>query len=568
MNRVVLILSLVGVSSCWGQLTSDQKLVDFQDLASLYAKQYAPYQWKMQAFGYSLFNLGSWLDRVRKSANDLEFYEIMAEYVASLNDAHSVYTNPSDFFADLRFRCDIYDGKVLIDDIDRTALPSDKYPFAIGDEVVMVDNRTTGDYIKDFSQFFSDANPGSTTRDAAGLIPIRIQQFDPMAETLADTATVVIRHAGSLQTYIVPWVKSGTPLSQNGPVPTPHKAGQHGQRAQQSVSSDPNRDPKPYLRALRYLQVMRLARKRMVLGFDALPPVFALPPSFQQRLGNGGDFFFTGTYKSGSRTIGYIRIPDFDLQGDFTNVDSAEVSFDIEIAYMQQNTDGLVVDVMRNPGGFGCYAEDLMSRLATKPFHGLNLELRPLIADVQAYAQAIQDAQAFGEPDWVVTVLKAFQAQVNKAYDQGGLTGQIPACGFGTSRAPNIDVTGKLAIYDKPVLLLTDEFSASAADFFAAMFQDAQRGKIFGMRTMGAGGSVSDGNPVGYYSEGLASVTQTLGVRAHPVITADYPAAPFIENIGVRPDIQSDYMTVSNLNNQGKDYVAAFTSAILTMIGK
>jgi hypothetical protein len=88
------------------------------------------------------------------------------------------------------------------------------------------------------------------------------------------------------------------------------------------------------------------------------------------------------------------------------------------------------------------------------------------------------------------------------------------------------------------------------------------------MRTMGAGGSVSDGNPAGYYSEGLASVTQTLGVRANPVITKDYPPAPLIENIGVRPDIQNDYMTKSNLLNKGQDFVTAFTNAILAQIGK
>jgi hypothetical protein len=115
---------------------------------------------------------------------------------------------------------------------------------------------------------------------------------------------------------------------------------------------------------------------------------------------------------------------------------------------------------------------------------------------------------------------------------------------------------------------LTDLFSASAAELFASMFQDAQRGKNFGTRTMGAGGVVSDGNPAGYYSEGQASVTQGLIIRENPVTVAGYPTAPLYENIGVQADIQSDYMTTSNLLNGGADYVNAFTAAILAMIGK
>jgi len=136
------------------------------------------------------------------------------------------------------------------------------------------------------------------------------------------------------------------------------------------------------------------------------------------------------------------------------------------------------------------------------------------------------------------------------------------------TRPPNRDASGKLAIYSKPVLLLTDLFSASAAELFASMFQDAQRGKNFGTRTMGAGGVVADGNPAGYYSEGQASVTYGLVTRQNSASVAGYPTSNLYENIGVQADIENDYMTTSNLLNNGADYVKAFTAAILGMIGK
>ena len=46
--------------------------------------------------------------------------------------------------------------------------------------------------------------------------------------------------------------------------------------------------------------------------------------------------------------------------------------------------------------------------------------------------------------------------------------------------------------------------------------------------------------------------------------TAEFPLAPYIENIGVRPDIPFDYMTGTNLMTAGAPFVQAFTQAIVT----
>jgi peptidase S41-like protein len=168
----------------------------------------------------------------------------------------------------------------------------------------------------------------------------------------------------------------------------------------------------------------------------------------------------------------------------------------------------------------------------------------------------------------VIEILQQQTRYVEKAYEGGGLTGPIPICQLGATRAPNTNSSGKLAIYDKPILMLTDLFSASAAELFASMFQDAKRGPIYGTRTMGAGGVVSDGNPAGYYSEGFSSVTYGLVIRENPITVAGYPTAPLYENIGVQADVQNDYMTKSNLLSGGAGFVSGFTTQILTMIGK
>ena len=102
----------------------------------------------------------------------------------------------------------------------------------------------------------------------------------------------------------------------------------------------------------------------------------------------------------------------------------------------------------------------------------------------------------------------------------------------------------------------------SAADAFAATIQDNGRGALLGWRTMGAGGNVV-GWEAGSYSLGSITVTESLMNRKNPVVTSEYPAAPYVENIGVRPEIEVDYMTHDNLVQNGKPFVDAFVAEMV-----
>ena len=55
-------------------------------------------------------------------------------------------------------------------------------------------------------------------------------------------------------------------------------------------------------------------------------------------------------------------------------------------------------------------------------------------------------------------------------------------------------------------------------------------------------------------------------VRNEQVYTADFPTTSYIENVGVRPNIEVDYMTEANLTDNGKAFVDAFTAAILDLL--
>ena len=139
---------LLAASTLMAQLTPEQKSIDLQTIASLYAKQYAAYEWKRDNLGFDLFDLRPWLERARQTKTDLEYLDLVAEYTASLQDIHSYYAVNSDFAADLHLYTDIYDGKVLIEQINRAYLPARTFDFAVGDEIVQFDGKPVAEVLR------------------------------------------------------------------------------------------------------------------------------------------------------------------------------------------------------------------------------------------------------------------------------------------------------------------------------------------------------------------------------------------------------------------------------------
>src|SRR5258708_10277272 len=188
-----LLLFAASAMSCLAQLGADQKLIDFQVLAGLFAKNYGAYEWKRDAVKFDLYNVAPWITRINNSKSDLEFYEICAEYVTGLKAVHVEFFVPSDFQATLGFVVDIYDGKYLIDTIDRTVLDAKAFPFQIGDELISVDGKSAQDLVDYISQFQSFGEVRPTSRYSAVLITNRIQSVIPRAAEIGDKASVVVR---------------------------------------------------------------------------------------------------------------------------------------------------------------------------------------------------------------------------------------------------------------------------------------------------------------------------------------------------------------------------------------
>ena len=566
----------LSAGALFAQLTPDQRLLDFQNLSALFAKRYGPYDWKKQALGFDLFNVKPWLDRVRAARDDLEFYEIEAEYVASLADSHSALSTPSSLIADLGIGVDLYDGLALIESVNRTLLPASRFPFTTGDELVSVNGRSVEDWIQLIAKWTGSGNPAAARRIAAALIPHQPQEVIPRAVELGDTAEVVIRRAnGDLQTYTLPWTKSGAPVRVVGPVPLPKFAARPREAGAapgnpmvperlETLSLPANN---PLLAPIGWAADEDGSPRRLLLGFGARTPVFrsGLPASFVQRLGrSASDYHFSGTYQANGLTIGLLRVPGFAPPSRA----GAVRELDAEIDYLQKNTDGLVVDVTRNPGGTVGYVADVAARLIPFPFFIPGFQIRATQEWLISFQAQLEAARANGAPPWAIETYQSFVDQVSQAMKANrGMTDPIAlARQNGTDWAPVLDGNPPATVvYTKPMIVLADEFTASAGDLFAAVIQDNARAPLVGMRTNGAGGTV-EALDTGFYSESSAGVTESLMVRNHTVVTPDLPPAPYVESIGVRPDIQLDYMTRDNLMGSGRPFVDRFTAILVDQI--
>jgi hypothetical protein len=568
-----LLLTLVATLS-YAQLTVDQKVSDFQSLAALYAKRYGPYEWKRDALGVDLFNIAPWLAKVQATKNDLDFYDLMSQYVASLNDAHDTYQIPSTFQANLNFVVDIYDGKLLVDYINRSRLPASEFGFVNGYELVSIDGQDAQQLLDGLLRYEIAANPRSTRRLAAQLLTIRPQYLIPRAPDVPEISVVLFRRPdGGMESYRIPWAKSGMPLTSVGRYTTPFSlaakrsmaSSYSGMSTVDPVTDPPVADEVPeYLQLLNRLQNCRLPDKA-VNNFGSQAPVFAagLPTSFVLRQGKSvSDPFYSGVFGANGHTIGFIRIPSFSP----LNTTTALIAFQNEIAYFQANTEGLVIDDMRNPGGSVGYLNAIVSYLMTTKWRSIAFELRATSEWVSAVSSSMVSAAALGAPQSYLDLLQLIKDEILAANAaQRGRTKPIPLDDVTIDRDPATDSKGNMIAYTKPLIVLVDEMSASGADAFAATIQDNARGPLVGWRTMGAGGNV-EGWEAGTYSLGYTTVTESLMNRKNPVVTSDYPTAPYVENIGVRPDITVDYMTVQNLNRGGKPFVDAFVAAIVAQI--
>ncbi len=233
---------------------------------------------------------------------------------------------------------------------------------------------------------------------------------------------------------------------------------------------------------------------------------------------NASDKFSSRTIESASGTFGYIRIWTFltdymDWRGQVRLDDDRFVdAFTALLKTMPKA--GLILDLRDNGGGLCTAAERILQTLTPRTITSMGHQWRcspatQLLVTTNGRKDADNDLSR-----WVPSVSRAME------------TGALLSAPFPITRLDQVNNIGQ--VYHGPVVLLTSAGSLSAAETFAAGFQDHEIGLILGVHpsTGGAGANVWT----------LLSLRGEMSVDENPVMGC--PLVPLPQGVAMRTSVR------------------------------
>ena len=543
----------------YAALSQDQRIADFNELATIFERNYGPLRLKAQSIGLDWnANKANFLARSAAAGTDAEFYQVLTQFLASLHDAHVSAQVPSTYSSKLGFLCDYVNGKVLIDIINPLALPTALFPFQRGDQLISIDGVPVEQLMTQLALSDNTGNDTTTKRIAAARLTSRSEASGFAIPTGVSVLVILPRGATQPVTVTATWAVSGTAVAQLddlsrllGSAPIVN-----------SVQSDAvaSSDFDSYKMTLKNMPLFNTGMpkekladwmKAGIVDVGSTTSMFDLPAGAQVI---DSVPMTAAIYESQGKKIGVLRIPEYEGDDMVSNLAQA-------IQILQPATDVLVLDQTNNPGGDVSMVSQIASIFADKSYKDMNFALRPSMEWSSQFdsinAQLAQMLQA-NPKDVEGNGLQARFAYLSQAIRDGMAKQQF------LTAPVSLDLEGgygyiqpqPVVRYTKPVLLLINGLDFSAGDAFPAVMQDNGRVTTFGENTNGAGGNVAPYGPLAnsYFKFEL---TQSLMVR---------PNGNYIENKGVSADIKYD-LNEDDFLNHYHSYVLNFTQAALKLVG-
>jgi hypothetical protein len=534
-------------------LTSDQRLADFDQLVNTLLRNYGPLHLKEQGPLALDFNkdVADTKTKIAVAKSDAEFYNLLARFLASLRDAHVSSEVPSTQKATLGFTVDRVEGKVLIETIDTLKLPEQLFPFHRGDQLLKIDGIDVDKIVADLNEVSNTGNPESSIRIATARLVSRKQASGFLIPKGVALLTILPRGASQPVTVTATWILTGSPILDLDDLSNLHdddsavsRAANGNELLNELKKMDQFNSvmPKAFVEDLKQIGVGDLGSQTSM---------FKLPSNAKSL---DGIPVTAAIFEAAGKKIGLLRIPQYTDDGLLEVLGRA-------VMQMEQETDVLVLDQTNNPGGSVTLVSDIVGLFADKSYIDMNFRIRPSmnwIKKMDDINEKLNGMLAADPNDFAANALKARFTFLGEEFRSAiaekrfltkpislNLTGT-----FGTIQ-PN-----KVAHYSKPVLLLINELDFSGGDAFPAIMKDNGRVTLFGTKTSGAGGNVTEYGPL-VNSAFKFNLTESLMVR---------PNGQFMENIGVKPDVQYS-ITEDDFLNDYRGYVKAFTVEALKLAG-
>ena len=517
-------------------LTTTEKLADFQQLNLIIESSYAPLKYKEQTQNILVNELkNTYAQKIEKTQTNFEFYQEMIKYVSEYHDGHFGVTVPSDYRSDIAINTDLVNGKALIGDIDRAKLSETDFPFAKGDEVISIDQQPVLNIIADLSLRLGSGYSLSEQRTAAQILFSRSGRrfFVPTG-----IAEIQIRRGTSniIETVKLPWKVSGESFDEK-------KWGRLSplMKKQNATSYD--------MLSIREDVTQLLGHEKMERSYRCSGDTrIAIPAGATILFKKPFVAYYHSTPKG---NIGYLRIPhyswdDVKIDGITYTPDSVFKIYEFAIQQLEKNTVGLIIDQDHNCGGSVGFLENMASLFMTEPFTPLQFEL---LATKKEYFRfkswmtgALENTIEYQNMKSVLDLIKA-------TWEAGQtLTTKISI--FGNDKiAPNH------IHYTKPIVMLIDELSGSGGDAFPALLGGFGRVTLLGTRTSGLGGHIEEPEPLSFSGLNLR-ITKSLFYRPDGVAVENNGAVPHVPYSITRDDYIYEY----------KDYQKFYLMTLLNLI--
>jgi len=469
---------------------------------------------------------------------DLSFHAEMTEIFTSVRDMHTRYFLPTPFQgagAYLPFDVEPYfDGdkrKFLATHFAEWCAPP-KASFHSGVEVLSWNGVPIARAVEMAANQSSGSSPAA--RRANGLMRLTKRSLGTLSPPDEEWVVVGYRTSNGRDDEVrVEWrvfpilppeigSGSGRPGAKNTEVSLAHEVDQHRQ-IRKLVSA-------PHI-VTKSTKSARAVEKRRLLEAKADT---VMVDDFKAKIVRG---------KESRVDYGYIRIFKFSMEEPEAFVQE----FKRLLCCLPPN--GLIIDVRDNPGGKIVAAERLLQLLT--PRRPVEPERLYFINTPRTLELCQLQAKGYDLSSWIPSIARAME------------TGATFSASFPINSQP--DYCNDLEqVYRGPVILVTNALTYSAAEFFAAGFQDHRIGTILGAddATGGAGAHVKDYDALRKFFEGARDsplrkalpnqAGMTLALRRS--VRVGLHAGAEVEDFGVAPDIPYR-MTRSDLLNENVDLI-------------
>lgn len=552
-TAVAMLLMLGATQNGVAGMSSEQRLSDYTQLVNIIERHYGPLLWKRTSISLDWKRtVDEFRGKVLSAKSDSEFHRMLAQFLATLQDAHVSSIIPSNYKASLGFACDLVEGKALIETIDRLRLPEVLFPFKKGDQVISIGNVPVAKIAEELSLVTKTGDEMSTKRIAYARLTTRREAVGVAVPKGITTITILPKGAATPVTVTATWLLSGTPLVELDDLSeTLSGAAVVTQPMAADVPSLMNKLAKMSMFNLTLPESFLADLKSGISDMGAMKSMFKLPEGAKVY----EDIAVTAAvYEVAGKKIGILRIPSYSEDGLPEVLARALVR-------MEKETDVLVLDQTNNPGGSVSQVSDIISLFADRTYQDMNFEVRPSLAWLKGFQDVNEEINGLLKANPENMEANALQARFQ--YLESEIRGALVEKRFST--APfSLNYLGSYGViqpagavrYTKPVLLLINELDFSGGDAFPALMKDNGRVTIFGTATTGAGGNVREYGPLANSFFKL-HLTESLMVR---------PNGEYMENRGIRPDIEYA-MTEDDFMNGYRNYVKRFTAEALKLTG-